>query len=215
MTLNGHTNDVRSICFIPSFSNEKWNKLRNVTVFTRKLKNLDNIKYNLVSGSYDRTIKVWDIYTGMCSKTLHGHDHIVKSVTALGKGQFIASSSLDATIRIWDLQVGAEVRKLENIHDDEVNSVCFTYRDGYKLLSGSHDKHTKVTNLGVQVPAHKAAVILNEHNKDVSKLSYSSDGLTLISASYDNNVLLHDLRQVEKIQIQKLKNVSACKLRSD
>ena len=103
MILKGHTNDVRSVCFTPSFSDEKWNKLRNVAALAKNFP-LNQIKYKLVSGSYDRTIKVWDITNGICHKTLHGHDHIVKSVSALGKGQFIASSSLDATIRVWDLQ---------------------------------------------------------------------------------------------------------------
>ena len=53
----------------------------------------------LASGSWDRTIKLWDISTMTCMRTLKGHTSIVKSVAFNGYG-LLASGSGDKTINL-------------------------------------------------------------------------------------------------------------------
>lgn len=56
---------------------------------------------NLVTGSFDRTIKIWDCTTGACIQTLNGH---AEPVTALAYNQnLLISGSQDHTIRIWNI----------------------------------------------------------------------------------------------------------------
>ncbi|MBX2864326.1 MAG: DnaJ domain-containing protein [Leptolyngbyaceae cyanobacterium MAG.088] len=55
----------------------------------------------LVSGSYDKTIKLWDITTGQLIDTLMGHQAAVCSVAYGLNGKIIASSSADNTAKIW------------------------------------------------------------------------------------------------------------------
>ena len=93
--------------------------------------------------------------------------------------------------------------------------MCFTNKDGYKLLSGSHDRLFKVTNLGVRVPFHKEALILNEHEKDISNVAYSGNGLTLVTASFDNYVVLNDLARIERIQVAKLAKLEKDKAKGE
>jgi WD40 repeat protein len=47
----------------------------------------------IVSGSSDRTIKIWDIKTAECLKTLEGHSYSVNSVTISPDGKYIVSGS--------------------------------------------------------------------------------------------------------------------------
>ena len=54
----------------------------------------------LVSGSSDKTIKVWRLTTKKEEFTLKGHNDIVNSLVELKDGK-LASSSLDRTIKIW------------------------------------------------------------------------------------------------------------------
>jgi WD40 repeat protein len=63
--------------------------------------NMTIVKFNekyIVTGSVDRTIKVWDAHTRRCLKTLRGH---VKEVTALQfNDQEIVSGSEDCSLRV-------------------------------------------------------------------------------------------------------------------
>jgi WD40 repeat protein len=54
----------------------------------------------LVSGSYDKTIKTWNLSTGRCESTMRGHSQWVSSVDC--NSQIIISGSWDSTIKIWD-----------------------------------------------------------------------------------------------------------------
>ncbi|MDD1435601.1 NB-ARC domain-containing protein, partial [Dolichospermum sp. ST_sed10] len=60
----------------------------------------------LVSGSNDQTIRLWDITTGKCLKTLIGHEDWIWWVTFSPDGGFLLSSSDDRTVKIWDANSG-------------------------------------------------------------------------------------------------------------
>ena len=54
----------------------------------------------LASGSYDRTIKLWNKNTGDLLRTLSGHGNWVYSV-AFDSNDILASGSGDRTIKLW------------------------------------------------------------------------------------------------------------------
>ena len=59
----------------------------------------------LLSGSWDKTIKIWDIDSNgtlITGPVLQGHTWEVWSVAMSPDGKFIASGSSDHTIRVWD-----------------------------------------------------------------------------------------------------------------
>lgn len=56
---------------------------------------------NLVSGSSDQTIKVWELSTGKLVRTLTGHENLVNSVAISPDGQTLVSGSHDQTIKVW------------------------------------------------------------------------------------------------------------------
>ncbi|MEE1097710.1 MAG: hypothetical protein U0K83_05205, partial [Bacteroidales bacterium] len=55
----------------------------------------------IISGSGDKTIKIWDANTGQCLQTLEGHKYSVNSVAFSHDGTKIISGSVDKTIKIW------------------------------------------------------------------------------------------------------------------
>ncbi len=57
----------------------------------------------LVSGSGDKTIKLWDTATGKELLTLKGHSSTVFSVAFSPDGKRLASGSMDETIKVWDI----------------------------------------------------------------------------------------------------------------
>ena len=58
----------------------------------------------IVSGSHDKTIKVWNSRTGaLLLHILKGHGSGIASVSYSPDGQYILSGSSDKTIKVWDI----------------------------------------------------------------------------------------------------------------
>ena len=60
----------------------------------------------VVSGSRDKSIKIWNISTGIDVTTLAGHSDIVSTVRLSSDDKFIVSASWDSTIKIWNFDSG-------------------------------------------------------------------------------------------------------------
>ncbi|WP_414550925.1 toll/interleukin-1 receptor domain-containing protein, partial [Anabaena sp. CCY 0017] len=99
----------------------------------------------LVSASYDKTIKLWNLDTGKEIRTLSGHTNTVRSVSFSPDGKTLVSGSQDKTIKLWNLDTGKEIRTLSG-HTNSVWSVSFS-PDSKTLVSGSQDKTIKLWNL--------------------------------------------------------------------
>ncbi|MEH2178423.1 WD40 repeat domain-containing protein [Nostoc sp.] len=96
----------------------------------------------LVSGSWDQTIKVWQLETGKLLHTLKGHRDRVYAIALSPDGQIIASGSADKTIKLWHLQTG-ELLGTFTGHGNIVTALAFT-ASGEMLVSGSLDKTIKI-----------------------------------------------------------------------
>jgi WD40 repeat protein len=86
----------------------------------------------VVSGSGDKTVKIWDMMSGECMKTLSGHDGDVNSVAISVDGKYVVSGSKDKTVKIWDMMSG-ECMKILSGHDGDVNSVVISV-DGKNVV---------------------------------------------------------------------------------
>ncbi len=100
----------------------------NVIAFTKNGR-------SLITGSYDRTIKVWDVASGQLRYSLRGHGERIRAIAVHPYQNIIASASNDG-IRIWNLNSGLLLSHLE--HNDWVESLAFS-PDGTILASGSYD----------------------------------------------------------------------------
>jgi F-box/WD-40 domain protein MET30 len=95
----------------------------------------------LITGSYDRTARVWNMETGVELHCLRGHTRAVRSL------QFdevkLITGSMDNSIKVWDWRSGKCIRTLTG-HTEGV--VCLNF-DSNVLASGSVDATVKVWNL--------------------------------------------------------------------
>ncbi|POR32775.1 Putative E3 ubiquitin ligase complex SCF subunit scon-2 [Tolypocladium paradoxum] len=139
----------------------------------------DNV---LATGSYDTTIKIWNIETGEVLRTLRGHTSTVRCL------QFddskLISGSFDKTIKIWNWQTGECLSTLQ-CHTEGVLSVHY---DGCTLASGSIDKTVKIFSFDT-----KQTFNLRGHTDWVNHVRIDSPSRTIFSASDDMTVKLWDL----------------------
>ncbi|KAB7494522.1 Lissencephaly-1-like protein [Armadillidium nasatum] len=107
----------------------------------------DNRKPNyqgpfLISGSRDKTIKVWDVGIGICLFTLIGHDNWVRGLVVHPGGKFILSASDDKTIRTWDIK-NKRCQKTLDSHAHFCTSIDIRPGTPF-VISGSVDQTIKV-----------------------------------------------------------------------
>ena len=87
-----------------------------------------------MSGSYDNTLKLWEVATGKEIRTFTGHTGQVKSVDFFPDGRYALSGSYDNTLKLWDVSTGKEIRTFIG-HRKWVYSLPFS-PDGRYALSG-------------------------------------------------------------------------------
>jgi len=92
----------------------------------------------LVSGSSDKTIKVWDVQTGGVVKTLHGHSDWVNKVSISTDNTMIASAARDRMICLWNIKLGSCC--IIERYRDYANTFTVTFSPtNPQLLSSSGD----------------------------------------------------------------------------
>jgi WD40 repeat protein len=88
----------------------------------------------IVTGSQDKTAKVWDAATGQELLTLKGHTGGVRSVAFSPDGTRIVTGSDDRTAKLWDAVTGLEAFTFKE-HVTSVWSVAFSH-DGTRIVTG-------------------------------------------------------------------------------
>jgi len=158
LTLEGHTQCVSSVIWI-----------------TEK---------RIISGSWDHSIKQWDVETGTVVDTLHG-SRVICGITYNDTTKLIASAHTDKTIRLWDLRSNDSALVLKSFasHKEWVASVAWHPQVSNLLVSGSHDATVKLWDTRSNIPLHT----LNSSDK-IFCVGWSSDKILSGGAECKVNV---------------------------
>ncbi|KAJ5231800.1 uncharacterized protein N7469_006388 [Penicillium citrinum] len=191
-TLPGHDHSVSAVRFIPSGA-----------AGSPMSGNL------LVSASRDMTLKIWDVTTGYCVKTLSGHAAWVRDVVPSPDGRFLFSAGDDRVARLWDVSSG-ETKATFLGHEHNIECVALapstTYPHlsplaGYKkpppasssaefVATGGRDKIIRLWDARGNL-----LKTLIGHDNWVRGLVFHPGGKYLISVSDDKTIRCWDLTQ--------------------
>ncbi len=158
-TFKGHTEGVTSVVF-------------------------SNDGQTLVSGSYDKTMRLWSVDEKKLLHVFEGHTETVTSVAFSSDGQTLASGSHDKTVRLWSVAERKTIYTFKG-HTHWVTSVAFS-SDDRTLASGSWDKTVQLWSVAEKKLLHT----FEGHTGNVESIAFSSDGQILASGSYDFTVRL-------------------------
>jgi len=163
LTLKGHEHSVNSLVFSP------------------------DCKY-IITGSSDKTVKVWELSTGACIHTLKGHAEVVVSVEVIPDNNFILSGSDDKTIKVWDLSTMTYIRT------SNINFLYnFVISPNYKYLATyKSDKTIIIYELATE---EVVQTIKAERRGFVCSFAFSPDSeyLAIITDSSDYTAEVWDL----------------------
>nr|CAB3264628.1 lissencephaly-1 homolog [Phallusia mammillata] len=98
----------------------------------------------IVSGSRDKTLRIWDVSTSQCMFTLIGHDNWVRGAVFHPRGKFLLTSSDDKTLRVWDIK-NRRCHKTLAAHEHFVTALDVHKSKPY-IITGSVDLLVKLIN---------------------------------------------------------------------
>ncbi len=140
-----------------------------------------------LSGSGDKTLKLWDLSSGRELRGFSGHLGVVNSVAFSPAGALALSGSRDKTLKLWEVASGLELRTFSG-HTDAILSVAYS-PDGRLALSGSRDKTLKLW----EVASGRELRTFSGHTKAVNSVTFSPNGAFALSGSADNTLKLWEL----------------------
>jgi WD40 repeat protein len=96
---------------------------------------------HVLSGSDDKTLKLWDAATGYLLRTFEGHAGTIRSVAFSPDGTQVLSGGgelekLRGELKVWDAATGRLIRTFDG-HDGPFESVTFS-PDGAHVLAADH-----------------------------------------------------------------------------
>jgi len=171
LSLTGHTGWVRAVAFFPN-------------------------GFSFASGSYDRTVRLWNVRNNQSFGTLSNHLGSISGINAIAvhpNGNTFATACIDKSIKLWNFRSGKPIRNLEG-HDGQVYSVAYS-PDGKTLISSSADKTVKLWDW------RKGELLrtFEGHEDKVVSVAFSPDGKTIASASFDKTIKIWDVNTGKQV----------------
>ncbi len=166
-----------------------------------------------VTGSEDKTIKLWEAQTGREVRSYTGSPASITAVTISKDGRYLASVARDGNARIWELSSSKLLHTLE-IPDDDILCVDFA-PSGSSLVTGTENHHAILWNFlsGEPLLTYKPRPQDNAWQKKfpypgASSVQFSSDGKYLMAGCNNRTAILFDARTGNEIRKFKSDKVS-------
>jgi len=145
-----------------------------------------------LSGSWDGTLRLWDLTTGVTTRQFVGHTKDVLSVAFSADNRQIVSGSRDKTIKLWNTLGVCKYTIVDDAHSEWVSCVRFSPNTGNPIIvSAGWDKVVKVWNL----TNCKLRTNHFGHTGYLNTVTVSPDGSLCASGGKDGQAMLWDLNE--------------------
>ncbi|PIK49830.1 putative pleiotropic regulator 1 isoform X1 [Apostichopus japonicus] len=140
-----------------------------------------------VSGSNDRTIKIWDLASGTLKLSLTGHVSAVRGLAVSKRHPYLFSAGEDKMVKCWDLEQNKVIR-----HYHGHLSACFDlalHPTIDILATCGRDSSIRIWDMRTKACIHT----LTGHTNTVASIQCQSSEPQIVSGSHDATIRLWDL----------------------
>ncbi|KAI8800931.1 WD40-repeat-containing domain protein [Cladochytrium replicatum] len=145
-----------------------------------------------LSASWDKTLRLWDLNTGLTTRRFVGHTNDVLSVSFSPDNRQIVSGSRDRQIKLWNTLGECKYTMTEEGHSEWVSCVRFSPNPlNPVIVSAGWDKLVKVWDLS------KVKLKTNHygHTGYINTVTVSPDGSLCASGGKEGIAMLWDLNE--------------------
>lgn len=215
-TLKGHNDWVTQIATTPRFPKMILSSSRDYTVLVWKVDQEQDSNYGqpqralkghsgfvsdvvissdgqfALSGSWDKTLRLWDLNTGVTARQFISHEKDVLSVAFSADNRQIVSGAMDNSIKLWNTLGVCKYTIQEDCHKDWVSCVRFSPNQSNPIIvSAGKDKVVKVWNLtNCKLKTNHIG-----HKGYLNCVTVSPDGSLCASGGKDGEAMLWDLNE--------------------
>uniref|UniRef100_A0A672IGC0 Pleiotropic regulator 1 n=1 Tax=Salarias fasciatus TaxID=181472 RepID=A0A672IGC0_SALFA len=140
-----------------------------------------------VTGSADRTIKIWDLASGKLKLSLTGHISTVRGVAVSSRSPYLFSCGEDKQVKCWDLEYNKVIRHyhghLSAVYDLDLHPTIDV------LVTCSRDATARVWDMRTKANVHT----LTGHTNTVATVRCQAAEPQIITGSHDSTIRLWDL----------------------
>ena len=175
-TLKGHTGWVTGVAFSPDGQ-------------------------RLASGSWDQTLKFWEVSTGEQLSTVGRKMKEVQAIAFSSDGRWLATENSANSVSLRDAVTGQEIRTLPSdrplgpLGSNWVYSIAFS-PDGKWLASGIDDKTVRLWDVNTGRKVRDLATL----RRPVIYVAFSPDGRLLASGDDDKTIRIWNLSSGQEVQ---------------
>lgn len=149
---------------------------------------------HVYSASDDKSIKMWDVLTGIDVNTFSGHQAPVNSIHLSKDGNLLVSADQEGTIIVWDALTG-QIKTTIKAHQGSANTAKLS-NDASKIISGGDDELLRIWNINGD-----SLSTISGFSAPIMNLAISPSGDRIVTGGGKNNGVEVKLVDPEKGQI--------------